>query len=86
MDPEKTTPAIPEADVPNADRRSFLDRCGRFAAVTPPAIALLLSTSLTSNAIASSGGSTRGRGGGHGRGGGVGGGRGSGLALGHGKK
>lgn len=39
-----------------AERRQFLTKCGRFAAITPPAIALLLSTSLTSNAIAASGG------------------------------
>ena len=38
------------------DRRAFLKTCGRFAAVTPPAMTLLLSTSLTSRAIASSGG------------------------------
>jgi hypothetical protein len=37
------------------DRRQFLISAGRFAAVTPPAITLLLSTSLTSDAIASSG-------------------------------
>jgi hypothetical protein len=37
------------------DRREFLKTCGRFAAVTPPAITLLLSTSLTSEAIAASG-------------------------------
>ena len=37
------------------DRRKFLISAGRFAAVTPPAIALLLSTSLTSDAIAGSG-------------------------------
>ncbi|EIG56422.1 hypothetical protein FXB41_27935 [Bradyrhizobium canariense] len=37
------------------DRREFLKTCGRFAAVTPPAITLLLSTSLTSDAIAKSG-------------------------------
>jgi len=29
------------------DRREFLKTCGRFAAVTPPAMTLLLSTSLT---------------------------------------
>lgn len=40
----------------NEDRREFLKSCGKFAAVTPPAMALLLSTSLTSTAIASSGG------------------------------
>lgn len=38
------------------DRRAFLKTCGRFAAVTPPVMTLLLSTSLTSRAIASSGG------------------------------
>lgn len=37
------------------DRRNFLKTAGRFAAVTPPAITLLLSTSLTSDAIAHSG-------------------------------
>jgi len=36
------------------DRREFLKKCGRFAAVTPPAITMLLSTSLTSDAIAKS--------------------------------
>jgi hypothetical protein len=39
-----------------ADRRKFLKACGRFAVVTPPAITLLLSTSLNSTAIAHSGG------------------------------
>ena len=39
-----------------ADRRAFLTACGKFAAVTPPAVTLLLSTSLTSSAIAYSGG------------------------------
>ena len=38
------------------DRRKFLISTGRFAAVAPPAITLLLSTSLTSDAIAHSGG------------------------------
>jgi hypothetical protein len=37
------------------DRRKFLISCGRFAAVTPPVMTLLLSTSLTSTAIAGSG-------------------------------
>jgi len=39
------------------DRRQFLKTCGKFAAVTPPTITLLLSTSLTSDAIAKSGAS-----------------------------
>lgn len=38
------------------DRRKFLISAGRFAVVTPPAMTLLLSTSLTSDAIAKSGG------------------------------
>jgi hypothetical protein len=38
-------------------RRAFLKRAGRFAAVTPPAITLLLGTSLSTRAIASSSGS-----------------------------
>ncbi len=42
------------------DRRKFLISAGKFAAVTPPAMTLLLSTSLTSEAIAHSG-SGRGR-------------------------
>jgi len=40
----------------NEDRRKFLAACGKFAAVTPPAMTVLLSTSLTSQAIAMSGG------------------------------
>lgn len=38
-----------------ADRRAFLSALGRFSAVTPPAITLLLSTTLSSEAIAHSG-------------------------------
>jgi hypothetical protein len=45
----------PDIDA-NEDRRKFLSSCGRFAVVTPPAITLLLSTSLTSHAIAGSNG------------------------------
>ena len=37
------------------DRRYFLAKCGVFSAVTPPAITMLLSTSLNSSAIAASG-------------------------------
>jgi hypothetical protein len=40
----------------DSDRRAFLSALGRFSVVTPPAITLLLSTSLTSQAIAASGG------------------------------
>jgi hypothetical protein len=42
-------------DEAEADRRNFLAACGKFAAVTPPAITLLLSTTLTSEAISTSG-------------------------------
>ena len=42
-------------NIETEDRRKFLISCGRFAAVTPPAMTLLLSTSLTSTAIAHSG-------------------------------
>ncbi|WP_375293169.1 hypothetical protein [Bradyrhizobium sp. sGM-13] len=45
------------------DGRKFLISAGRFAAVTPPAITLLLSTSLTSDAIARSGNNGYGNGG-----------------------
>lgn len=41
------------------DRRDFLRKCGRFAVITPPAITLLLSTTLSSDALAKSGGRTR---------------------------
>lgn len=37
------------------DRREFLRSRGRFAVSTPPLVTMLLSTSLTSNAIAKSG-------------------------------
>jgi uncharacterized membrane protein len=45
----------PETEA-DEDRRKFLATCGKFAVVTPPAITLLLSTSLHSSAIAQSGG------------------------------
>lgn len=45
-----------ERDAADTDRRKFLSSCGRFAAVTPPTITLLLSTSLNSDAVARSGG------------------------------
>src|SRR2546423_4479562 len=46
----------PESEA-NEDRRKFLATCGKFAVVTPPAITMLLSTSLHSSAVAQSGGS-----------------------------
>ncbi|WP_083218927.1 hypothetical protein [Bradyrhizobium icense] len=51
-------------------RRDFLKKAGRFAVVTPPAITLLLGTSLNSRAIAGSAGSGgKGKGGSGGKGG-----------------
>lgn len=45
-----------EPEVPVEDgRRDFLKKCGSFAVITPPAVTFLLSTSMTSKAIASSG-------------------------------
>jgi hypothetical protein len=41
------------ADV-DADRRAFLAAAGRFAVVTPPAMTLLMSTTMASPAIAAS--------------------------------
>ncbi len=52
MEQEKTPPSSNDAS--ENDRREFLKKCGKFAAVTPPAITMLLSTSLTSSAIAKS--------------------------------
>ncbi len=49
---------VPESEA----RRDFIKKTGRFAAVTPPAITLLLGTSLNSRAIAKSGGSRPGNG------------------------
>lgn len=64
MTPEQigSTPPSEEA---NEDRRKFLASCGKFAIVTPPAITMLLSTSLNSEAVAHSSGG--GKGGGRGR-------------------
>ena len=60
----ETTPHTTEDD-----RREFLKKCGKFAAITPPAVTLLLSTSLNSSAIAASGGKGNAYGKGHGQGG-----------------
>jgi hypothetical protein len=53
MTPHKN---LPIHEVADDDRRKFLATCGKFAIVTPPALTLLLSTSLNSTAIASSSG------------------------------
>ena len=56
MEREKT-PLTTHDQIPSGDddRREFLKRCGKFAATVPPAVTMLLSTSLTSDAIAASG-------------------------------
>jgi hypothetical protein len=51
------TEQLPQGD---PDRREFLQSCGRFAATVPPAMTVLLSTSLTSEAIAASTGGGKG--------------------------
>jgi hypothetical protein len=69
MAPENDKSASANANDANEDRRKFLAACGKFAIVTPPAITMLLSTSLTSSAIAHSSGqgnNGHGRGRGHG--------------------
>jgi hypothetical protein len=56
MAPRENDP-IDDIETPlDADRRKFLAACGKFAVVTPPALTVLLSTSLNSTAIAHSGG------------------------------
>ncbi len=40
----------------DADRRLFLEKAGRFAAVTPPVVALMLSASGKARAFVASGG------------------------------
>jgi hypothetical protein len=69
VSPQEPSPQQPEsnADAPDDMRRRFLIRCGKFAAVTPPAIALILAESNRNYAMALSGGSHAG-GYGHGRG------------------
>jgi hypothetical protein len=47
---------LPIRDTAIEDRRKFLATCGKFAIVTPPALTLLLCTSLNSTAIAASSG------------------------------
>jgi hypothetical protein len=48
----KRSERMPEGLVSEAQaRRDFLKKAGRFAVVTPPAITLLLGTSLNSRAI-----------------------------------
>jgi hypothetical protein len=57
---------LPIRDTAIEDRRKFLATCGKFAIVTPPALTLLLSTSLNSTAIAGSSGNNNGNNGNNG--------------------
>lgn len=57
MDLEKEPCPETEHSKPVEDRREFLRKTGTFAAVTPAAVTFLLSTSMSSRAIAASGGS-----------------------------
>lgn len=50
MDDDENDDMIEEG----ADRRAFLKNAGRFAVIVPPAMTLLLSTTMASDAIASS--------------------------------
>ena len=45
-----------DACAKNEDRRAFLAAAGKFALTAPPAMAFLLSTTMSSDAIAQSGG------------------------------
>jgi hypothetical protein len=58
MAQHKDEPSIDTGTPLDDDRRKFLAACGKFAVVTPPALTMLLSTSLNSKAIANSGGSS----------------------------
>ncbi|MCG5480864.1 MAG: hypothetical protein KK478_17745 [Ensifer alkalisoli] len=63
MEHENGSEKVPEELETEAQaRRDFLKKAGRFAVVTPPAITLLLGTSLSSRAIAKSNGSRPGYG------------------------
>jgi hypothetical protein len=53
--PDQPAPAEPATPLDD-DRRKFLAACSKFAVITPPALTVMLSTSLSSKAIANSGG------------------------------
>jgi hypothetical protein len=53
--PDQPAPAEPVTPLDD-DRRKFLAACGKFAVITPPTLAVMLSTSLSSKAIANSSG------------------------------
>lgn len=58
---DSSEPRLERTEPLDEDRRKFLAACGKFAAVTPPALTILLSTSLNSEAVAKSGGRGGGR-------------------------
>jgi hypothetical protein len=51
-------PPTTAAEPGEEDRRDFLKKCGKFAVITPPAVTLLLSTTLHSKAIAATSGTS----------------------------
>jgi hypothetical protein len=51
---EEIEPVETNVEQSEDDRRSFLKNCGRFAVAVPPVVTMMLSTSLTSPAIAKS--------------------------------
>jgi hypothetical protein len=57
MTQEIDTPSGAPPSLEDPARRQFMTKAGRFAVVTPPAMTLLLGTSLGSRAIAGSAGS-----------------------------
>jgi len=67
MDQNENSASVNDAD---EDRRNFLKSCGKFASITPPALAIMMSTTLraqaSSNRNKGSGGDDDGHGHGHG--------------------
>lgn len=55
---DETLPPDNETKTPETDRRAFLKGAGKYALVVPPAMTFLLSTTLTSEAVAQSAGGT----------------------------
>jgi hypothetical protein len=48
--------SVEDSDLSSQERRDFIEKCGRFAVVTPPTVALLLSATGRNYAQAMSGG------------------------------
>ncbi len=47
MDQNENSASVNDAD---EDRRTFLKSCGKFASITPPALAIMMSTTLRAQA------------------------------------